>query len=165
MKIFENEIIDKDELLEHFFSLFVAISMEVHSGDIKPEELSRLVGLNFLITEQLGSNKDKPPSKLKLASEKYDLNFADTLVNATDWVNFFAKGYLNKQSINKALKSTKYFLEAGTPDWVRLWYLIDLEDGEFISLQRSVQYSFEHREYVDLGVLKHVAGMFFRPHI
>jgi len=160
IEIFDSEINEKNELLEHFFSLFVAISMEVHSGDIKPEELSRLVGLNFLIAEQLASNKDKPPSKLKLATEKYDLNFADTLVNPSDWVNFFAKGYIDTQSINKALKSTKYFLETSTPPWVRLWYLVDLEDSEFISLQSSVQHSFDNREYADLGVLKHVAGMF-----
>ncbi len=160
IEIFDSEIKEKKELLEHFFSLFVAISMEVHSGDIKSGELSRLVGLSFLIQEEFGRNKDKPPSKLKLATEKYDLDFADTLISPTDWVNFFAKGYIDTQSINKALKSTKYFLETSTPAWVKLWYLVDLEDSEFISLQSSVQHSFDNREYIDLGVLKHVAGMF-----
>jgi Cdc6-like AAA superfamily ATPase len=160
IEIFDNEIRKNNELLEHFFSLFVAISMELHSGKIKPEELGKLIGLTFLIQESVKSAKGKEKSELKLATEKYDLDFADVLINPIDWVNFFAKGCIDSESIISALKSTKYFLHDDTPDWKKLWYLIDLEDEEFLSLQRSVQESFDNREYVDLGELKHVSGMF-----
>jgi DNA polymerase III delta prime subunit len=160
IEIFDGEIKKKKEFLEHFFSLFVAISMEVHAGKIKPEELGKLIGLTFLLQESVKSAKGKEKSELKLATEKYDLNFEDVLINPIDWVNFFAKGSIDSVSIISALKSTKYFLHDDTPDWKKLWYLVDLEDSEFKSLQSSVQDSFDNREYVDLGVLKHVAGMF-----
>lgn len=160
IKVFDNEIKKNNELLEHFFSLFVALSMEVHSGKIKPEELGKLVGLKFLLQESVKSTKGKEKSELKLATEKYDLDFADVLINPIDWVNFFTKGCIDSESIISALKSTKYFLLDDTPDWKKLWYLINLEDEEFLTLQGSVQESFANREYVDLGELKHVAGMF-----
>jgi hypothetical protein len=160
IEIFDKDIKDKKELLEHFFSLFVAISMEIHSGHIKPEELSQLIGLSFWIKEAMDSNNDKQPSNLKLASDKYDLDFADTLINPVDWSNFFLKGYLDKENVIVALKSTKYFMEASTPNWKKLWYLLDLEDEEFEKIIKAVQHDFENRNFKEPGVIKHLMGIY-----
>lgn len=160
IEIFDREIKNRTELLKHFFSLFVAISMEIHSGNIKPDELSKLVGLSFWIKEAMDSNKDKPPSNLKLASDKYDIDFADTLVNPVDWSNFFIKGYLNEGDVITALKATKYFMEARTPDWKKLWYLLDLEDEEFVVLLKAVQHDFDNRNFKEPGVIKHLMGIY-----
>ena len=158
--IFDKEIKDKHELLEHFFSLFIALSMEVHSGNIKATDFSRLIGLKFFINEHLATKKGEPPSELMLATKKYDFDFRDVLISEDDWVNFFTKGFIDTASVNEALKNTKYFLEESTPEWKRLWYLVELEDDEFIELKGAVQQSFDNREYFDLGEIKHVAGMF-----
>jgi len=160
IEIFDGEIKKSKKLLEHFLSLFVAISMEIHSGNIKPSELSKLLGLSFLIKEAMDRNKDKQPSKLKLACDKYDIDFADTLINPCDWSNFFIKGYLDKENVFIALKSTKYFMEESTPNWKKLWYLLDLEDEEFEVALKSVQYDFDNRTFKEPGVIKHLMGIY-----
>jgi len=158
--VFDSEIKENIELLSHFVSLFTALSMEIHSGMIKPSQMSDFMSFSSQLKSAVEESKGRTKNNFTSIKKKYDINFSDTLIDIKDWIDYFSKGYLNQNSIFNALKRTKYFQNKNTPNWKKLWYFFNLEDEEFLELQTSVQLSFNNRDYDDVGVLKHIAGMF-----
>ncbi|WP_435277350.1 P-loop NTPase fold protein (plasmid) [Psychrobium sp. nBUS_13] len=158
--IFDEMLINNERLVTQFLSLFMALSMEIHAGVLKPKKLNKLLNFNYVLDGYADNDNSDIPNKFELINDKYDLDFNDILFSESYWVQFFDKGYIDSDNIVNSLKNTQYFMEESTPDWKLLWYFINLEDDEFERLQESVQLSLNNREINDLGAIKHIAGIF-----
>ena len=57
------------------------------------------------------------------------------------------------------MKST-YYQKETTPSWIKLWHLNELTDEDFDRILSEVEAEFQKKEYKDVGIVKHVAGVF-----
>jgi len=161
--VLDKEVKEKSELISHFLELFFILSMEVYSGAILPSEIMELIG-NSAISRAFKQTRgqDTAPDKFECISGKYDFDFHEALISTKEWGEFFDRGLIDSASINASLKMTRYFSDENTPDWIKLWRTYDLEDDEFDQLYSSVRNSFDKLEYVVLGEIKHVSGLWLR---
>ena len=160
-KEIDSEVRSKQELVSRVLDIFSLLSLEIYSGGITAEEIPKLIGKSTVarrVKESSGTG-ERTPCKYSDIESKYGLNLYETLLEIEDWLDVFSKGKIPAKAINTSLKVSKYFAEDNAPDWMKLWYLYDLEDDQFDSLNTSVQKSFLDREYLNPGVIKHVAGM------
>jgi energy-coupling factor transporter ATP-binding protein EcfA2 len=157
----DSDVLSKDALMDHFLSLFVSISMEIHAGSICNEQLGKLLGFEYDYLSLLADDEiDHAAREFNLVKEKYSINFNDSIIELKIWKDFFSKGFIDRNNLNRSFKQSKYFADETTPDWKKLWYFYALEDADFLVLQNSVLSSFNKREYTNLCELKHVAGIF-----
>ncbi len=158
--ILEEEIRNNEDLLSKLLELLLILSMEIHAGTLKDNDLPDLFGANALrrITAKNGEITDQD-RRIKEVTSKYDFYFRESLMSASIWNDLFFTGHINQEDVNLTLKNTKYFLKQNTPTWVQLWYLWDLEDDEYLILYNSVRNNFNARAYSDPGVALHVFSM------
>jgi len=160
IEIFDGDIKNNNEVLEHFLSIFVAISLEVHSGGIEPDHIVKLLGDNSYV---LGLNDDGFEKEFKDYKEitgKYSINFEETLLDISDWKNWFDRGFIDQESVNNILRKSQYLQKQSAPEWKKLLHLFDLEQSDFEQLKASVWQSFESFEIIDFGEIKHVIGLY-----
>src|SRR5690606_29953368 len=82
------------------------------------------------------------------------------LIEESIWIDFFDKGCCAEERIQESLEKSEYYRTENTPDWVRLWHSMDLSDDEFSAALESVEKDFFDMRYSELGVVRHVAGIF-----
>lgn len=76
------------------------------------------------------------------------------------WEIFFDKGIIDTQELERSLSNSKYFQDENTPIWVRLWHFSDLSDDGFANLLKKVESEYSERQFLQLGVIKHIFGLF-----
>jgi len=160
IEIFDGDIKNNNEVLEHFLSIFVAISLEVHSGGIEPDHIVKLLGDNSYV---LGLNDDDFEKEFKAYKEitgKYSINFEETLLDISDWKNWFDKGFIDQENVNNILRKSQYLQKQSAPEWKKLLHIFDLEQSEFEQLKVTVWESFENFEIKEFGEIKHVVGIY-----
>lgn len=150
-----------ESLLCDILGLLLAYSFELRRGKILPEEIIKFRTEYY--SGIFSDKKDKEESKLKKIINKYSerIRLNDPIPNEHFWRIFFDKGHADKQLIEESLKKSKYFKDEQTPNWARLWHLLELSDEEFEEVFKAVTSEFQNRVYTDIGVIKHVAGLFF----
>lgn len=160
-KEIDSEVRSKQELISRILDIFSLLSLEIYSGGITAEEIPKLIGKSTVVRRAKESRNATDSIACKYADieSKYGLNLYETLLDTEVWLDVFSKGKIPANVINSSLKVSKYFTEDNAPDWMKLWYLYDLEDEQFDLLKASVQKSFQNREYRNPGEIKHVAGM------
>jgi hypothetical protein len=158
--IFDGDIKSNNEVLEQFLSLFVAISMEVHSGGIEPDHIVKLLGDNSYVLDLNDDDFEKEFKAYKEITAKYSINFGETLLDISDWKNWFDKGFIDQENVNNTLRKSQYLQKQSAPEWKKLLQLFDLEQSDFEQLKVSVWQSFESFEIIDFGAIKHVIGLY-----
>jgi hypothetical protein len=94
-------------------------------------------------------------------TEKYsNITFYDHIFELSAWELFFDKGIIDKESILESLKKNKHFQDENTPNWVKLWHFRELEDDEFSRLYEIVSQEIANKEHKEIGVIKHIVGLF-----
>lgn len=156
------DIRDKEELMEHFLALFIAVSMEVHAGSLLADKVGEFFDYNYLWNDNSKSEVNTDAKKKENLQSKYPIDFSDSIIDISIWKEFFESSRTNFAQINARFRTSKYFAFEHTPNWKKLWYFYNLDDHEFTKLQALVITEFNNREYLNLCVLKHVAGMFLR---
>lgn len=150
----------KDGLLEHLLTIFLALSFEIKAGSILPKDISDLKTSYF--SSLLDSDKKNTEETLyQRVSKKYkNVNLRELLIEESVWVDFFDKGCCAIERVQESLEKSKYYLTENTPDWVSLWHSMELSDDEFDNVLESVERDFFDMRYTELGVVRHVVGIF-----
>jgi hypothetical protein len=150
----------KDGLLEHLLTIFLALSFEIKAGSILPKDISDLKTSYF--SSLLDSDKENTEETLyQRVSKKYkNVNLRELLIEESVWVDFFDKGCCAIERVQESLEKSKYYLTENTPDWVSLWHSMELSDDEFDNVLESVERDFFDMRYTELGVVRHVVGIF-----
>lgn len=160
---------EKTELVQDLLKLLIAFSIEIKRGKMLPKEISKLreaysASLSRRIaTQSIGVAQDEQEdTPLQEVLNRYPLlDLRTPFPSELWWQAFFDKGVLNTEELNQSILNSKYFQDENTPNWVKLWYFSDLSDGDFECVIRSVELDLSNRKYIQVGVIKHVFGLFF----
>ncbi|MBL0545956.1 hypothetical protein JD507_12110 [Aeromonas jandaei] len=150
----------KEGLLEHLLKVFLILSFEIKSGTILPNDI-----LNFKTTYLSGlinkDSSDKKETPYQKVSNKYkNVNLSDLLIEESIWIDFFDKGCCSRDKVQESLEKSEYYRTESTPDWVRLWHSIDLSDDEFCAVLESVRNDYYAMKHTELGIVRHITGIF-----
>lgn len=150
----------KDGLLDHLLKIFLILSIEIKSGSILPKDISNFKRAYFSsLLDRDSKNKEETP--YQRVTKKYkNVSLRDLLIEESIWIDFFDKGCCAEERVQESLEKSEYYRTENTPDWVRLWHSMDLSDDEFGAVLESVEQAFFDMRYVELGVVRHVAGIF-----
>lgn len=150
----------KGGLLLHLLKLFLVLSFEIKSGSILPKDIAGLKTAYFssFVNQDKQKKEDTPYQKV---SKKYkNVSLSDLLLEESIWVDFFDRGCCSKEKIKESLEKSEYYRTENTPDWVKLWNSMDLSDEEFNNALTSVETDFFEKKFEQVGVVKHVTGIF-----
>lgn len=150
----------KDGLLDHLLKIFLILSFEIKSGSILPKDISNFKTAYFSgLLDRDSKNKEETP--YQRVSKKYkNVSLRDLLIEESIWIDFFDKGCSSEERVQESLEKSEYYRTENTPDWVRLWHSMDLSDAEFSTALESVEKDFFEMKYTELGVVRHVSGIF-----
>ncbi len=149
-------------LLADLLALFLSYSFEVHSGTVKASEISKL-NYSLSLYFKRHTNEPDPDQYIHDVRSKYSgLNLYTSLVTAPVWTAIFSTGSIPRSDLNESLLNSKYFQNENRPNWVKLWYGMDLSDDDFAEVLAQVETEWNDRRYRNLGEVIHVAGLFFR---
>ena len=152
------DVIANKDFCNDLLQIFLVFSFEIKSGTILPAELKKFTS-GYL--DGIFKDKNTEKSKYKILTEKYsNITFYDHVFELTAWEHFFDKGIIDREIILESLKKNKHFQDENTPNWVKLWHFRDLEDDEFSELYENVSQEIEKKEYNEIGVIKHITGLF-----
>lgn len=149
-----------NELISHFLQIFTALSMEIYSGKVGPDEIDKVLGDGSFILGLSDESFEEETKVYKEITDKYSINFDETLIDITDWKNWFYKGVIDQQSVNEVLRKSQYLQKQSAPEWRKLLHIFDLEQSYFEELKVSVWQSFENFKIIDFGAIKHVVGLY-----
>ncbi|HGY0992556.1 TPA: P-loop NTPase fold protein [Aeromonas salmonicida subsp. pectinolytica] len=150
----------KDGLLDHLLKIFLILSFEIKSGSILPKDISNFKTAYFSgLLDKDSKKKEETP--YQRVSKKYkNVSLRDLLIEESIWIDFFDKGCSSEERVQESLEKSEYYRTENTPDWVRLWHSMDLSDAEFSAVLESVEKDFFKMKYTELGVVRHVSGIF-----
>lgn len=150
----------KDGLLDHLLRIFLILSFEIKSGSILPKDISNFKTAYFSgLLDRDSKKKEETP--YQRVSKKYkNVSLRDLLVEESIWIDFFDRGCCSEERVQESLEKSEYYRTETTQDWVRLWHSMDLSDDEFTTALASVENDFFEMKYSELGVVRHVAGIF-----
>ncbi len=151
------------ELLKEILQILVAFSIEIKRGRMLPQEISELEGENTLSSKT--NLEEQEASKLQKIISIYDfLKFSiyPPLLSLAWWQDFFDKGQINKLLLKESILNSRYFADENTPNWIRLWhfYDTDITDDVFHELLRKVKSEYTKRQFIEIGEILHVTGVF-----
>lgn len=148
-----------EEIVKHFLKLFLVFSFEIRTGKILSTEIGKI--REEYISRLVSGDKEK--TTLTAVIQKYNvMDLYDILLTEKCWIDIFDKGIIDDVSIKESLLKSKYFQDENTEDWVKLWHYFTLKDEEFDTLVHQVENKFDNKEYKEIGVIKHITGLFLR---
>lgn len=158
----------KPEILQDLLKLLMVFSIEIKRGVMIPMDISKLQEgyVSGRVSSRQSSNsitKDnsKELTLLQKMLNRYTcLNLCDSFPSKLWWQIFFDKGIVDAKELEQSILNSRYFQDENTPDWVRLWHFFDLSDNNFNSLINKVESEYSDRKYVEIGVIKHIFGLF-----
>jgi hypothetical protein len=149
-KVLEKKAQKKSDLLEEILQLLTIFSIEISSGRLKPEDIAQ-------------ENNGKDEISLLQIFEKYgviNLIFNSIFPSLLWWEHFFDKGIVDEDTLKKLMPTSKYFQDENTPNWLKLWHYTRHTDEEFEKILNQVESEYKKREFEDIGIIKHLTGLF-----
>lgn len=133
----------------------------MRSGKLSPREILELKP-DWLSEMAAGANnKNVEKTAPQKFVEKYkSLEPHQPIPEVLFWSEYLGKGVIEHAVLTASIDSSVYFVSSNTPNWVRLWYYMDLHDEEFERTQKAVEGEFKSRVFTEVGVIKHVVGLF-----
>lgn len=74
------------------------------------------------------------------------------------WAGFFNNGLIDKVELKKSIESSYYFENEKTPDWIKLWSFIDMDDYEFEKISKNTIQYFNNEKVQNKEELLHIFG-------
>ncbi|WP_318447062.1 P-loop NTPase fold protein [Photobacterium leiognathi] len=152
---------DKVELKSELLNIFLCFAFETRSANYSIQTIARVK--DSIYEDMFNEGDDKPKSLYSVLSSKYPMiNFSDSLVEESVWVDFFDKGIIDEGKIKESIERNKYYQDINTENWVKLWHYHNLSDSEFERLYDAVNKEITEYKYREHQVVKHLAGLFIR---
>lgn len=159
LSTFDSNIVANKPLVSNLLTLFLVYAFEIRSGNILPNEIANISNSYFL---DIGSKNEKtnPDQKYIDITKKYTgIDLRVSLFDTVIWGNIFTSGIIPSAEIERALLKSKYFESENQPNWVRLWYGLNLSDSEFESVLSEVDHDWSEFQYSEINVVLHVCGL------
>jgi len=158
--LLNTDIKNNSQLISHLLQIFTALSMEIYSGSISPNEIYKILGDGGFVLSLSDEAFEDETKVYKEIADKYSINFNETLIEISDWKNWFDKGIIDQENINTILNKSQYLQQQSAPEWKKLLHVFDLEQSDFEQLKEEIWQSFENFEIIDFGAIKHVVGIY-----
>lgn len=185
-RIFENlpeKAQNKSKLVEEVLEILIIFSIEISCARLHPQEISQidrklaeeimserrrnnyshLTGKNNANTDNT-EHKDSIYKKYQNLYNSYYfsglLAFSGVYPNLLWWEAFFDKGLIDRQSLEESLPNSKFFQEDNAPNWMKLLRYSRLTDEEFEKTLNLVKSEYLNRAFEDIGIIKHITGLF-----
>jgi KAP family P-loop domain len=171
---------DKPEFLQDLLKSLMAFSIEIKRGMMLPEDINNFKESYFpSFEERIASSKLKSEEQFMLAgksisSEDQD-KFYEKVISYTKlyesallfpskvwWQTFFDKGIIDIQELEQSLPNSRHFQDEHTPNWLKLWYFGRLNDNEFEVLLKQLESEYDDRNFLAIGEIMHVVGIFLK---
>ncbi|NJM19135.1 MAG: AAA domain-containing protein [Richelia sp. SM1_7_0] len=163
----------KPEILQDILKVLMAFSIEIKRGIMLPTDISKLengytseamerkiASMRQAASSVTNENNEEETKLKKILSTYSELNLQEPFLGKDWWQTFFDKGKLNTQELETLLLTSKYFRDENTPNWVKLWHFSYLSDDEFVDLLKKVESEYVSRQFIELGIIKHITGLF-----
>lgn len=157
------------EILQDTWKLLTALSIEIRRGVMNPKDIrelreeytSRRSNSMIQSSNFTTENNDEGLTSLQKILNRYPfLNPYSLVPSSLWWQTFFDKGTIDQHELKQSILNSIYFQDENTPDWVSLWHFHDLSDEQFEKIFRRVESDYNDNKYDDIGVVKHVFGLF-----
>lgn len=165
------------EMLEDLLAVFVVFSIEIRRGLVLPKDISKLPEIYGKHIRKNSHSRDADESQesstasnqeekekekviQEIISRYSSLEIHNPFPDAEWWQDFFDRGIVNKERLEELMLNSKYFQDENTPDWIKLWHFSDLDDDDFYRLLAKIEAEYKNRIFLDLGVVKHIFGLF-----
>jgi len=161
------------EILQKILKLLIVFSIEIKRGTILPRDINNLSSqyMKYLSTVrqyriQLSSsmteNDNKNLTSLQILFSRYPfVDFYDLFPNEKWWQIFFDESRVDTEILKESIASSKHFQDKIIPNWVKLFHYNKLsDDNEFSSLIDEVKIEYSNRTYDEIGIIKHLHGLF-----
>lgn len=159
------------EILKDLLKLLVVFSVEIKRGSIFAKDIGKLQEeytsalSKRVVSRQTGSSatqgQEEDQTSLQKILDRYSfLDLHQPFPSAAWWQIFFDRGTIDIKELEQSILSSKYFQDENTPDWIKLWHFSDLSDDDFDVLLKKIETEFNSRDFHDLGVIKHIFGLF-----
>lgn len=161
-EVLPEKAIEKNEFLVKILSISLAFSLEVRAGTLSSDDILHL-NLNWTSFENSRSESEAtiPKTPQQNFIQKYQsIEPYRPLHAAKFWFEFFEKSTINSHSLDEYIDGIISFFDKSTPNWIRLWDFSDLTDEDFDETLKKVEAEFKQKSYRDIGVVKHVVGIF-----
>lgn len=152
--------IAKDELVQKILALSLALSLEVRAGLLSSTEILELQP-DWLTEAMAEAGGNRETTASKKFTEKYkSLEPSRPIPAAPFWSEYLGKGVIDHAVLVESIDNSAYFISDATPNWVKLWHFMDLQDDEFERISKEVKSEFDSNSYKEIGEIKHVVGIF-----
>ena len=148
-----------DALVLEIMSFLLVFSFEIRKGSMLPADIVNLQPLYYAnLFDDKKEKKDSNPL-LKIIEKYSVLNVQEPLPSGAFWKAFFDNGVIEKSEMETSLEKSTFLKDEETPSWVRLYHFFELTDGEFEEVLLLVEQEFSDFTYEDIGIIKHIIGI------
>jgi hypothetical protein len=171
---------NKSKLLEEVLELLIIFSIEIACARLHPQEISQIDqelakeimsdrrGNNHSnLTEKNNANAEHKDSIFKKYQNLYKFSYFNGLLPFSGlypsllwWEAFFDKGLIDRKNLEESLPNSKFFQEENAPNWMKLLRYYMLTDEEFDKTFDLVESEYLDRAFEDIGIIKHITGLF-----
>jgi len=173
----QEKVKNKPAILQEVLRILIAFSIEIKCGILLPKDINKLLDeylsrpykssspqfnrFENRLPDLIIKDNNEELSPLQKILNKYgSLILYEPFLGSIWWTDFFDRGIINAEELKKSILNSKYFQDENTPNWMRLFYFVELSDDNFNSLINEVELKYKNREYNEIGVIKHIHGLF-----
>jgi hypothetical protein len=163
-------VIQKEEAIQELFELLIMFSIGIHKGVIATEFIGR--------TSQFYKDRNKIDDSENLKEAErlfYDfcrqyesflgkyLSNRDNLFPSYEWWEiFFNTGVIDQEKLKISIRSSSYFRNENTPNWLKLHQYKTLTDDQFDEVLSEVKKQFDQGQLVEPEEAIHVFGVLLK---
>ena len=137
------------------FRLFFAVSLEVRSGRVAPQDL---LDRNNAYVREMMSKKSGP--FVEAVNRYSDVQLTDTTLSDQTLHAVLIKGIFDADAIREDIeRSRAFFADEPEPAWQTVWHVFDRSDAEFEAALSEMERAFHLREYGEAGEVLHVLAI------
>ena len=150
LKLFDKESIN------YLLVVYLILSIESNIGNLKKGDMS-FIDFSF-------EESEKEKKGFDLFAYKYPSFYRYQLILEYDmWDRIIFDGWLEEKSISRMIKNSDFFHSKNRPEWKNLWHYNEFKsDHEFHNCYKKVKLKLEEKQYKDIYIIIHLAGMFMQ---
>lgn len=155
-ELLPNDLAKKSGLLEHIISLFFLLGFELKKGLIDENKIHHVFHPIYI-----GPKANEPKTPELKVREKYPVfQKFDHPIGSGIFYSFFHFGTANKEMIETSVKSSVYYQDENTLDWIKLSRYWQIDDEVFEDLSQKVYQELEECKLEDKYAVMQCAGLF-----
>lgn len=163
------------EFIHQILKVIIIFSLEINYGRLKtkniclvPDAIYETIAKDYHNRKNDNNIKTNMNNIIDEKSIRLFLSFFNLeipnsgneyLQNIIWWQKFFHKGLIDEEGLEILWNNSKYNNQH-IPEWIKLYHWNNLEDEDFTDSFKSVIENLKKKHYKDLGVIKHIIGIF-----